>query len=190
LAQLKGQLDSDKVDIQNRQSSIEELKTRIAQYEGRINAEPASEAQLADLQRGYDQSQKNYDDLLKKKEEAQLSTNMEQMQQGERFTQMDPPSLPTKPDFPDRVKFCLIGLATGLLLGVASVTLFEFLDDRMYNPADIKELLPIPDICEIPQILNPVDERKAKKKNSLVWAMTVMAVVIILVGSAVSVIRG
>lgn len=190
LAQLKGQIDSDKVEIQNRRNSIEELKQRIGQYEGRINAEPASEEQLADLQRGYDQSQKNYDDLLKKKEDSQLSTNMEQMQQGERFTQLDPPSLPTKPDFPDRPIFCVIGLALGLLLGVASVAVFEFLDDRMYNPTDIKELLPIPVICEVPQIVSPGDEQKARRKNTLVWATTVAAAVIILVGSAVSAIHG
>jgi len=60
----------------------------------------------------------------------------------------------------------------------------------MYNPADIKELLPIPVVCEIPQIINPAEELKAKKKNKLVWATTVTAVVIILVGSAVSFIHG
>ncbi len=190
LAQLKGQVQSAELEIQNRRNGVAELKQRIAQYEGRINAEPASEQQLADLQRGYDQSQKNYDDLLKKKEESQLSTNMEQMQQGERFTQLDPPSLPTKPDFPDRLIFCVIGLALGIMMGGASVALFEFLDDRMYNPADIKELLPIPVVCEIPQIINPAEELKARKKNKLVWATTVTAVLIILVGSAVSFIHG
>ena len=54
----------------------------------------AREQQLADLTRGYDQSKANYDDLLKKKNESEMATSMEQMQQGERFTMLDPPSLP------------------------------------------------------------------------------------------------
>lgn len=190
ISQLKGQIQADQVEIENRKNAVEELKQRIGQYEGRINAGPGAQAQLDDLNRGYEQSQKNYDDLLKKQEDAQLSTNMEQMQQGERFTQLDPPGLPTKPDFPDRLRFCAGGLVAGLLLGLASVALFEFLDDRMYNPIEIKDMLPVPVVCEIPQIISPAEEQKARKRTTMVWAMTVAVVVIILAGSAVSVIHG
>ncbi len=190
MSQLQGQLEADQVEIQNRQTAVAALQARIGEYEARINAEPASEQQLADLNRGYDQSKANYDDLLKKKEESQMATSMEQMQQGERFTMLDPPSLPLKPDFPDRLKFCIAGLVTGLTLGAIAVALFELFDDRLYREADIKDLLPVPVICEIPQIINPVDELKARRKTVLGWAMTATVVVIILAGSAVSVIHG
>jgi succinoglycan biosynthesis transport protein ExoP len=36
--------------------------------------EPATEQELADLTRGYDQSKANYDDLLKKKEQSEMAT--------------------------------------------------------------------------------------------------------------------
>ena len=58
---------------------------------------------------------------------------MEQMQQGERFRMLDPPSLPLKPDFPNRLAFCGIGVAFGLMLGVVVVGGSEFLDDRVYG---------------------------------------------------------
>ncbi len=73
---------------------------------------------LADLTRGYDQSKANYDGLLKKKNESAMATSMELLQQGERFRILDPPSLPLKPDFPNRLKFCGMGLGIGLALGV------------------------------------------------------------------------
>ena len=50
-----------------------------------------------------------------------MATSMELLQQGERFRIIDPPSLPLKPSFPDRLKFCGIGLAAGLALGAAVV---------------------------------------------------------------------
>jgi succinoglycan biosynthesis transport protein ExoP len=190
MSQLKGQLESDQVEIQNRRAQIASLQSRINEYEGRINAEPASEQQMKDLDRNYDQSKANYDDLLKKKQESQMATSSLQNLQGERFTILDAPSLPTKPDFPNRLKFCLAGLGLGLMLGAISVASFEFSDDRLHSEADIKDMLPVAVICEIPQVINPVDERKARLKTVVGWAMAVTVVVIILAGSAVSVIHG
>ena len=89
------------------------LKAKVADYQARLNQEPVREQQLADLTRGYEQSKANYDELLKKKNESAMATSMELLQQGERFRIIDPPSLPLKPDFPNRLKFCVIGLGVG-----------------------------------------------------------------------------
>ncbi|HEY1500121.1 MAG TPA: hypothetical protein VGF88_11135 [Acidobacteriaceae bacterium] len=190
MAQLQGQLESDQVEIQNRKQATASLQARISEYEARINAEPSSEQQLADLTLGYNQSKANYDDLLKKKQDSQMATSMEQNLQGERFKILDAPSLPGKPDTPNRLKFCLAGLLLGLVLGSISVVSFEFSDDRVYSEAEIKDLLPVAIICEIPQVINPVDERRARAKTVFGWVMTATVLLIILAGSAVSVIHG
>ncbi|MGA2570378.1 MAG: XrtA system polysaccharide chain length determinant [Terracidiphilus sp.] len=184
--QLQGQLEANQLEISNRESSIENLKARINEYQGRLNMTPATEQELADLTRGYEQSKANYDDLLKKKNQSEMATSMEQMQQGERFTMLDPPSLPTKPDFPNRLQFCGIGLAIGLVLGLIVAGTFEFLDDRLYTEKEIKALLPIPVISEIPEVVSSLDEQLAKKKSSLRWAASAATLFIIFVGSAVS----
>ena len=101
------------------------------------------EQQLSDLTRGYEQSKENYDGLLKKKNESAMATSMELLQQGERFRIIDPPSLPVKPDFPNRLKFCGIGLGIGLALGVVVAGAFEFMDDRVYDEQELQTLLPI-----------------------------------------------
>jgi polysaccharide chain length determinant protein (PEP-CTERM system associated) len=190
LAQLQAQLQEDNVEIQNRQKAMTSLQAKIGEYEARINAEPASAQGLADLNRGYEQSQANYNDLLKKMEESQMATNMEQMQQGERFQLLDPPSLPSKPDFPNRLLFCGIGLAAGLAFGVGTVAVFEFMDDRLHNESEISELLPVPVICEIPEVTNPVDEQQNKRKMLIGWAIAAVVAVVILAGSAISYLHG
>lgn len=190
MAQLQGELKADELEIQNRQQSIASLRAKIGEYEGRINAEPASEQQLADIQRNYDQSQAHYNDLLKKQQDSQMTTSMEVNLQGERFTILDAPSLPNKPDFPNRLKFCLAGLVVGLALGAIAVVGFEFSDDRLHSEADIKDMLPVAVICEIPEVINPADEKKARRKAVLGWAMAVMVFAVILAGSAVSYIHG
>ena len=184
--QLQGQLQANQLEIANRESTIESLKARIGDYQGRLNVEPAVEQQLADLTRGYDQSKANYDDLLKKKDQSQMATSMEEMQQGERFTMLDPPSLPTKPDFPNRLKFCGYGLAVGLALGFLVAGGLEFFDDRLHTERDIKSLLPIAVISEIPQILSPLDRRRTKRRMALGWATTALVFVALLAGSVFS----
>ncbi len=184
--QLQGQLQANQLEIKNRESSIEKLKERIDEYQGRLNMEPATEQELADLTRGYEQSKANYDDLLKKKDQSVMATSMEEMQQGERFTMLDPPSLPSKPNFPNPLKFCGIGLGVGLALGFLVAGGLEFMDDRLHSEKEIRALLPIPVLSEIPAIASPQEEVKTKRRLVLAWTMTALVVVVIAAGSAFS----
>jgi polysaccharide chain length determinant protein (PEP-CTERM system associated) len=184
--QLQGQLQSNQAEIANREQSIAGLKARINDYQARLNEAPAVEQQLADLTRGYDQSKADYDDLLKKKNESEMATSMEQMQQGERFTMLDPPSLPLKADFPNRLKFCGIGLGVGLALGLIVAGGFEFFDDRLHSEKEIESLLPMGVISEIPEVLTVSEEGSRKKRMVFGWAMAVLVFAAILAGSAFS----
>jgi polysaccharide biosynthesis transport protein len=186
LLQLEGQLHANQLEIANREKAISELQGKISEYQSRLNAEPASEQQLTDLTRGYEQSKTDYDELVKKKNDSEMATSMERMQQGERFTMLDPASLPLKPDFPNRLKFCGMGLGIGMALGLVVVAGFEFLDDRMHGEKEIKALLPAPILSEIPEVLSPSDERKKKRRMVLGLAMTAFFLASILVGSAFS----
>ena len=186
LLQLQGQLQANRTEVANREHAIASLGSKVSEYQARLNDEPVREQQLADLTRGYDQSKANYDDLLKKENESKMATSMEEMEKGERFRMIDPPSLPLKPDFPNRLKFCAIGLGLGLALGIVVAGGFEFLDDRLHSVKEIKALLPTKVLSEIPAILTPSDERKSKRGFWLRWAMTVCVCSVILVGSAFS----
>jgi polysaccharide biosynthesis transport protein len=186
LLQLESQLQANRTEIANREQTIAALKAKVGEYQSRLNDEPVREQQLADLTRGYDQSKANYDDLLKKENESKMATSMEQMQKGERFRMIDPPSLPLKPDFPNRLKFCGLGIGLGLALGVLVAGGLEFIDDRLHSEKEIKALLPMKVISEIPEILTPSDERRGKRRVWLGWTATVLVSMIILAGSAFS----
>jgi succinoglycan biosynthesis transport protein ExoP len=190
MVQLQGQLQANRVEIANRERGIAELKTKVTDYQARLNQEPVREQQLSDLTRGYDQSKANYDELLKKKNESAMATSMELLQQGERFRIIDPPSLPLKPDFPNRLKFCVIGLGIGLALGFAVAAGFEMLDDRIYDEKEIQKLLPVAVISEIPALAAAADQQNERRRLWLGWATAVLVSFTILLGSALSYWRG
>jgi hypothetical protein len=123
-------------------------------------AEPASEEQLAELNRGYDQSLANYNDLLKKRDDSQMATSMEQMQAGERFSVLDPPSLPSKPDFPKRLNFCAMGMRRAWRWE-RWWCWFEMADDRFTGSRRSRTCCRSPSSAEIPEVINPLDERRS-----------------------------
>ena len=111
---------------------------------------------------------------------------MEEMQQGERFTMLDPPSLPLKPDFPNRLKFSGIGLVLGLALGISVVFMLEFLDDRIHSEREIKALLSMPVIAEIPIVASPAELQRSKMRMVLGWIASALVATVILAGTAFS----
>ena len=190
LLQLQGQVQANRTEIANREQTIKDLEAKVNDYQARLNQEPVREQQLSDLTRGYDQSKANYDELLKKKNESAMATSMELLQQGERFRIIDPPSLPLKPDFPNRLKFCAIGLAIGLALGTVVAGAFEVMDDKIYDEKEFVKLLPVAVISEIPAISGTADEHAERRRMWLGWATAAMVSVTILLGSALSYLRG
>jgi protein tyrosine kinase modulator len=190
MVQLQGQMQSNRAEIANRERAVADLKTKVVDYQARLNQEPVREQQLSDLTRGYEQSKANYDDLLKKKNESAMATSMELLQQGERFRIIDPPSLPVKPEFPNRLKFCGIGLGIGLALGAVVAGAFEMMDDRIYDEKELQKLLPVAVISEIPVVGAFIDQRRERRSFWLGWATAAFVSGTILIGSAFSYLRG
>jgi hypothetical protein len=115
---------------------------------------------------------------------------MEQMQQGERFSMLDPPNLPQKPDFPNRLKFCGMGLGLGMVLGLIVAGGFEVMDDRLHSEKAIKMMLPTAVLSEIPELVSLSDVRSNKKRAVLGWTVAALVLIAILTGSAFSYLHG
>ncbi|MEO8681493.1 MAG: GNVR domain-containing protein, partial [Vicinamibacterales bacterium] len=118
----------------------------------RIEAAPAREAELAALMRDYETLQQSYRGLLQKKEESQISANLERRQIGEQFKILDPARLPERPASPDRPRLYLIALIAGLGLGVALAAAVEYFDNTLRSEADVRAALNLAVLATIPQM--------------------------------------
>jgi polysaccharide chain length determinant protein (PEP-CTERM system associated) len=170
ILEIESKLKANQLEMDNRQKQIERLEAQIAEYQARLNETPVREQQLADLTRDYDQSRANYESLLAKKNQSALATNLEKRQQGEQFRILDPPSLPDKPYWPDRFMLGCIGLLAGLLLGVGVTAGAELTDDRIQDEKDLKGLVPVSVLTEIPPLPTPREQRAQWCRWWLEWA--------------------
>jgi polysaccharide biosynthesis transport protein len=160
--QIQSQLKANKLEIQTEEARIAKLEAKANQYQGRLNATPGHQQELADITRNYDESKKNYDTLLGKTMQSSLATSLTRQQQGDQFRIIDPPSLPDKSSFPDRFRFSLAGLGIGLVLAFVFGVGSEFLDDRIRGEQDLLEAAQLPVLAEIPPL--PTDREIAAQR--------------------------
>jgi uncharacterized protein involved in exopolysaccharide biosynthesis len=169
IAQLKSQLEANRIEIQNGIAEQNQIESHIAEYQRRLNLTPVREQQLADLLRGYDLSKQHYDDLLNKKTQSELATSLERRQQGQRFRIIDPPSLPTKPSNSVRVKISLAGLAAGIAVGLALAFLVETRDHSLRDEHELRRIFAFPLMLAVPLLLSKVEERTRSRAAVLEW---------------------
>ncbi len=122
---LKKQVALADREIQQRTGERDHILKSIAQYQARIEDLPVREQEMAELTRDYENSKANYKSLLDKKLAAGMATDMERRQQGERFTMLDPPSVPEKPISPNKPVLEGIGCGVSLFFGLALAIIQE-----------------------------------------------------------------
>ncbi len=187
---LESQLKANRIEIANHQAAIRELQSKVYEYQTRLNRAPVMEQQFADITRDYEQSKANYDSLLAKKNQSAMATDLEKTQQGEHFRMLDPPNLPAKPYKPNRLQLCGLGLLAGLVLGGATAAGSEVIGGKVYTEREIKKLVPFDVIAEIPPLDTPAELASARRDNLFAGIAAVVIFVCILVGSAMTYLRG
>jgi len=190
LAQLEGQLKANEQEIQDTKRELASVDAQIGGYQGRLNLTPMREQQLADLTRDYEQSKANYDSLLKKQYQSQLATNLQKRQQGEQFRIIDPPSLPTNPYSPDRMKYSLAGLLGGMALGIGLAFLVEMTDDRIRREDEVAEFTNARVLVGIPHLATLGEQRSRRRRHALEWTFALLLLAMIAGGNALTFLRG
>src|SRR3974390_572074 len=176
--QIQSQIKANKLEIQTREAQIARLEQKLNQYQARLNSTPGRQQELADIERNYDESKKEYDTLLGKTMQSSLATSLTRQQQGDQFRIIDPPSLPEKSSFPDRFKFSLAALAIGLGLAFVFGVGSEFLDDRIRSESDLLNAAELPVLAEIPPLPT---EQEIQAKRWQPWIALAAAVVIAII---------
>lgn len=106
---------------------VGEYRKRVNNLKNRVSSLPVVEAKLKQLTRDYSIVKEQYDGLLKRRESAHLSGEMEQNADDVKFKVIDPPFVPSKPTEPNKlmlnaaVLIVSLGLAVGVGLLIALI---------------------------------------------------------------------
>lgn len=157
--QLQARLSATDSDIASLRAQQSALRARLAELEARVTKSPEVEREYRMLTRDYEIAQQKYQEILAKKQEAELASNLETTQRGERFTMIEPPVIPEEPSSPNRLAIGLLGLIVSMAGSIGSGALAETLDDRIYGRVGVSRAVGIPPLAVIPSLGDAVTRR-------------------------------
>lgn len=134
------------------QAQDRQLSAVISLYQAKIDAVPTRESELVELTRDYATLQSSYQSLLAKREESKIAANLERRNIGEQFRILDPARVPERPFSPDRRRIVLMGIALGIGLGLALITLLEYRDSTFSTDDDVLRALSLPVLAVVPHV--------------------------------------
>ncbi|MCI0353861.1 MAG: Wzz/FepE/Etk N-terminal domain-containing protein [Acidobacteria bacterium] len=152
IRQLRAQIHQQEQIIRLKTAEQERARQAMGAAQSRLQGSPLVEEQFKAVTRDYHIALSFYNELLAKKTQSEMATDMERRQQGEQFRVIDPANLPGEPSFPNRPLFALGGLGIGLAFGFGMIVLLETKDHSLRNEQDVVNYLGLPTLAVMPTI--------------------------------------
>jgi len=169
IRRMRAQLTASRAEIASLKKERGEIRKSIASVEQKIEQSPRREQEMISLIRDYENQKKSYDDLLKKKLEADVSQNLEKRQKGTQFQILDPANLPEKPFQPDRKKVMGVAILLALVLGFGGTIAWESMDLRLRDVRDFRHLYKVPILGYIPVFQDQQFQRERAVRRAAVF---------------------
>lgn len=119
---LRGQRDSLSAAIRTQEAEEIQLTRKASELRAAAYSNSESDADYLRLMREYSSTGEHFRALFKKERESQLAAEVDRLGQGEMVELLDPPTVPTQPEFPSsQAKLAIgffIGIAAGFMLSI------------------------------------------------------------------------
>jgi polysaccharide chain length determinant protein (PEP-CTERM system associated) len=173
--QLKSQLSSARADVAATSARMSASESMLQSEMDRSNRIANSENMTSELTRDYNVNRDVYQDLLKRRENARVSMNLDAKQQGLTFLIQNPAVMPLNPSGLRFLHFGIAGIflslaiPLGLLFGIARV------DPRVRSTAQLEQSTGLLVLATVPFYPTPQDRQRERLQN-LVLVMIVAVV--------------
>jgi polysaccharide chain length determinant protein (PEP-CTERM system associated) len=163
---LKSQISSIEADIKAMEREKESIHKNIFAIQAKVELAPRREQELVTLTRDYDNLKSEYNDLQKRKTEADISQDLEMRMKGDQFQILDPANLPKKPFKPNIGKILGIACLMAGFFGFGGAIGLEKTDLSLRGVTDFKHFFDLPILASIPilEIAEFNHRQKIRKK--------------------------
>ncbi|MBC7796266.1 MAG: hypothetical protein H7Z37_05305 [Pyrinomonadaceae bacterium] len=179
-AKIDGEIARQEMLMKNLEDKIAGLQPQSADLQRRIESVPNSEVALDSFNRTYNMEKTTFDELQKKKNDADIAAKSVLENKGESIRIVDTASLSQVPVAPNRPLLIGMGVGVGLLIGLVLAALFEM--PRLLTIQtldDAKHYTNLPVLASIPEMLTPREKFWRRGTNF----MKAIAGVVIAAGS-------
>ena len=169
IQRLRLQVAALDIEIESLKNDRVGIDKSSAQLETRVEKSPRREQEMVSLTRDYENLKRSYDDLLRKKLDAEMGQNLEVRQKGEKFTILDPANLPREPFSPNRPVVFGIAFVVAFMVGFGGAIGQEVVMPTLRGKRDFHQFFNIPVLASIPVINDAEYERHGKRRRMAIY---------------------
>jgi polysaccharide chain length determinant protein (PEP-CTERM system associated) len=130
-----------------------------------------SENVLSELTRDYEVNRDIYQDLLKRRENARVSMNLDADHRGLTFNVQEPAERPLRPSGLRFLHFGLAGIGAGLVLPALLLFGLARLDPRIRSAQQLERLVGVPVLATVPVYTTAADRRRERVRSALLMLL-------------------
>lgn len=119
-------------------------KNEVDRVDKLVQNAPILEARFIDLDRDYGVVRGRYEELLGRRESAQISRAVKSTTDTVQFRVIEPPQVPVKPSGPNRMLYLSVVLLAGLAAGVGITIILHKMEDSFRVPERLQEAFGLP----------------------------------------------
>mgnify|MGYP003385661652 CR=1 FL=1 len=178
--EMKVQVNSLENEAASLTVRVNNYRQRVQALENKIHTLPEIEAELVALNRGYKITKGKYEDLLSRKETAQLAQQADETTDRIQFRVIDPPRAASKPSGPARFVFFGMVTVLGVGIGIGLSLIFSQLSPVATSAVKLTKVTGVPVFGIVSASENLGLNRWHKKKTIIFIASNLCLLVILL----------
>lgn len=182
--QLRRELSATQIQVDTLHARIAEAKRQMQSELERGKRMQGGAATLAELTRDYQVNREIYQDLLKRRENARVSMNLDRENQGLTFKIQEPAVLPLQPSGLRFWHFVLGGLILGIAIPIGLLYAKLHFDPRVRVAAVLADRYKLPVLATVPQLWSPREATLARR--DVYGLATVLLLTVASIGAVVT----
>lgn len=158
--QLQRDLYDTNTNIATLESRLKDTEESIEKQLERARKVSIFEARLQELTRDYDVNNESYTDLMRRREQARVSMNIDVERKGLSLRIDEPAYRPHNPSGIRFLHFLIAGPVAGITAPVGLILLNLMFNSRIRTSRDISNNIGVPVLGSIPHLATPVERKK------------------------------
>ncbi len=158
-----------RIALAQEEANLAAIETQVADYEQRVeelrkmvHTIPEVEVKYKNLNRDYAVTKQNYEALLSRRESARLSQDAGQTTDDIRFRIVEPPSVPSEPSGPNRVRLMSVVLVAAVAIGLGLSFVLSQLRPTFDSRRMLMEVTNVPVFGSVTAVLAPGSLRRQR----------------------------
>lgn len=157
--ELNRMLASSQVQVAGLQARVADYSARYERAKDAIKTAPQLEAEASQLNRDYAINKKNYEDLVARRESAEMSGDLESASGVADFRLIDPPRVSNKPVSPNRLVLLAAAMCAALGAGVGFAFVATQLRPVFFSTGDLRAQLQLPVLGVVSRVTTEAEKR-------------------------------